>query len=59
MNKEYFVTEELDKTIILQTIGGDVNGRIWCVGVKEKDKTHRMREYDGFYNISDLKKITR
>ena len=55
--KEYFVTEELDKTIILLTIGGEVDGRIWCVGVSKKDLAHRKRDFDGFYNANELKKV--
>jgi len=55
MKKKYFVTEELDETIILLSDGGDCDGRVWCVGVDKKDVYHRMRDYDGFYNLSDLK----
>ena len=55
--KEYFVTEELDKTIILLAMGGEVDGRVWCVGVSNKDLTHRKRNFDGFYNASELKKV--
>lgn len=58
MKKEFFVTEELDKTIMLKAMGGEVDGRIWCVGVHRKDITHRQRNFDGFYNVSTLKKIT-
>jgi len=58
MTKEYYIVEELDKTILLRTMGSDVDGRMWCVGVKRNDKTHRMRDYDGFYNLSELKKVT-
>jgi len=55
--KEYFVTEELsDKTIVLHVMGSEVYGRVWCVGRKKEDLTHRMRQYDGFYYVSNLKR---
>jgi len=55
--KKYYTTEQLDETIILSTVGGEVDGRIWCTGLQKKDKTHRMRKYDGFYDVNKLKKI--
>ena len=57
MTGKYFVSEDLDKTIILKVMGSDVDGRIWCVGVLKNDKTHRVREYDGFYVVDGLKKV--
>lgn len=56
---EYFVTEDIDKSIILKAMGSEVDGRVWCVGILKSDKTHRMRDYDGFYVLDNLKKINK
>ena len=53
----FYVKEGLDETIILHTDGSGVENRIWCVGYLKRDLSYRMREYDGFYNLEDLKKI--
>ena len=58
MKKVFYITEELDKTIMLEVMGGEVGGRVWCVGRCKNDLTHRKRNFDGFYNVSTLKKIT-
>lgn len=55
--KNYYITEDLDESIILTAIGGVVDGRMWCVGVRKNDKTHRMRNFDGFYSVEKLEKI--
>ena len=55
--KNFYTTSELDKTIMLKIHGTDVDGRVWCTGVLRRDKTHRMREFDGFFHLNKLEKI--
>lgn len=50
-----YTTEGLDETILLQIKGSEVDGRVWCVAVLKKDRTHRIRKYDGFYLTTELK----
>lgn len=54
MENNYYTAEGIDKSIILKFIGPSVENRVWCVGYKRGDKTHRIREADGFYNIDHL-----
>lgn len=50
----YYTTNDIDKTILLQIKGSEVDGKVWCVGVLKHDKTHRKRDFDGFYSTNEL-----
>ena len=51
----FYTTETLNEDILLQIKGSEVSGRVWCVAVLKKDRTHRIRKYDGFYKTTELK----
>lgn len=55
--KEYYTAEGIDETIILTIMSSEVDNRVWCVGMKKDDITHRVREVDGFYDLNELKLI--
>ena len=53
----FYTTKNLDKKIVLKITGSESDERVWCVAVLKNDKTHRIRDYDGFYEITELKQI--